>query len=61
MKRLLFALSLTVLVSGAAFADGGKRHACCGKTTAASSCCKDKSEKTAKAPKVDRKADKKKA
>ncbi len=57
MKKLLFALSLAVLVSGAAFADGGKKHASCAKGSA--SCCHGKAEKTAKVEKAAKKTDRK--
>lgn len=66
MKKILFALSLTALVSGAAFADGGKgtakKASCCAKMTTASSCCQPKARTaTAKVAKADAKPVRKKA
>ncbi|MCY7353113.1 MAG: hypothetical protein LH606_21055 [Cytophagaceae bacterium] len=60
MKKILFALSLATLVSGAALADGGKngkKPSCCSKASATS--CKEKVEKTAKAVKAEKKSDRK--
>lgn len=53
MKKLFILATAAVMVSGAAFADGGKDKkkkcakgkSCCTKT--AKGCCKDKAEKTA--------------
>lgn len=65
MKKFLFALSLTALVSGAAFADGGKgtkKSSCCAKMATASSCCQPKAKTTtAKLTKADAKPVRKKA
>lgn len=66
MKKLLFALSLAALVSGAAFADGGKgtakKASCCAKMATASSCCQPKAKTaTAKVAKTDARPVRKKA
>lgn len=53
MKKLFILATAAFMISGAAFADGGKNKkkkcakgkSCCTKT--AKSCCKDKAEKTA--------------
>ena len=66
MKKFLLALSLTALIGGTAFADGGKgttkKSSCCAKMATASSYCQPKAKTaTAKVAKADTKVVRKKA
>jgi hypothetical protein len=54
MKKVFLLATAALLVTGAAFADGGKKNkkkcakgkSCCSKEVKAKKCCKDKAEKS---------------